>query len=266
MLDMGSVSKLAQFRPNHLKDPNAWIGHTPFAYWVIEKLRPKVFVELGTHSGNSYFSFCQSIQENQSGTKAFAVDTWEGDTHAGFYGEQVFNSVEQANLQYKSFSTLLRTTFDSAAGYFDNGSVDLLHIDGLHTYEAVKHDFDTWLPKMSKNGVVLFHDTNVRRDSFGVYRLWEELSKEYKSLEFFHSHGLGILDLSPQESRIIPSEHVEKTEMREFFAGLSDHMLTRFERDSLVRSLTWRATIPFINITSWLLRVVTLIIRPKRQR
>lgn len=266
MLDMGAVSKLAQFRPNHLKAPNGWIGHTPFAYWVIEKLRPRVFVELGTHSGNSYFSFCQSIQENETGTKAFAVDTWEGDMHAGFYGEQVFNSVEDANLQYKSFSTLLRTTFDSAAGYFDNGSVDLLHIDGLHTYEAVKRDFDTWLPKMSKKGVILFHDTNVRQGGFGVYRLWEELSKEYKSLEFFHSHGLGILDLSPEESRIIPLEDVRKKEMRGFFAGLSDHMLTRFERDSLVISLTWKANILFRNITSRLLRVATAIIRPSRRR
>jgi hypothetical protein len=261
MINASTLSRLAQFRPQHLVDPNAWIGHTPFAYWIIERLKPRVFVELGTHSGNSYFSFCQSIHDNQTESKAFAVDTWQGDTHAGFYGESVFNSVEQANLPYKSFSTLLRTTFDSAANNFEDGSVDLLHIDGLHTYEAVKHDFETWLPKMSANGVVLFHDTNVRRDDFGVYRLWQEISKDYKTLEFFHSHGLGILDLSASVSKIIPQEEVEKIEMREFFAGLSDHMLTRFERDSLVNSLTWKATAPIRVSVSWIARFLSSIVR-----
>jgi hypothetical protein len=206
----------------------------PFAYWVIEKLKPTTFVELGTHTGNSYFSFCQSIQENKTNTKSWAVDTWEGDAHAGFYDEAIFERVRHTNLQYRSFSTLLRCTFDSAAEHFADGSVDLLHIDGLHTYEAVKHDFDTWLPKMSSKGVVLFHDTNVRRDDFGVHRLWSELSSEYTSLEFFHSHGLGILELSHGSNVVIPLEGDEKNEIRILFASLGEQMLTRFERDSLL--------------------------------
>jgi len=264
----GSLLRLLNFRPNSLRAPNSWVGHLPFAYWIIQELKPSVFVELGTHTGNSYFSFCQSIKDNQTPTKAFAVDTWEGDAHAGFYDETVFSEVQQENEVYKSFSTLLRTTFDSAANYFEDKSIDLLHIDGLHTYEAVKHDFETWLPKMSDSGVILFHDTNVHRDDFGVYRFWDEISKDYLSIEFFHSHGLGIIQISDNANFQIPRDSEHRKTMREFFAGLSDHMLTYFDRDAiaadrdaiaadrdlLTQTKTFRWTMPARNLVSRLRR------------
>ena len=226
--------RLLRFNPKSLQHPDAWVGHMPFAYWVIEKLKPSTFVELGTHTGNSYFSFCQSIQENKTKTKAFAVDTWEGDAHAGTYDDSIFDGVNRTNMEYSSFSTLLRTTFDSALQQFEDGSVDLLHIDGLHTYEAVKHDFETWLPKLSSKAVVLFHDTNVRRDDFGVFQLWSELSNKYNTLEFFHSNGLGILEISQESNAIVPVEEDKKSELRDLFALLSEQMLIRFQRHSLL--------------------------------
>ncbi|WP_342479224.1 class I SAM-dependent methyltransferase [Paenibacillus sp. FSL H7-0350] len=68
-------------------------------------------------------------------------------------------------------ASLLRMTFDEAVGTFEDNSIDLLHIDGLHTYEAIKHDYECWLPKLADNSVVLFHDITVRMDDFGVYQL-----------------------------------------------------------------------------------------------
>ncbi len=173
---------------------SAWCSHIPFANWIVGAAAPRVFVELGSHTGVSYLSFCNAVERWQLATKCFAVDTWRGDQHAGYYGDDVYAALsEQNQRRFPSFSNLIRSTFDDALAFFADGSIDLLHIDGLHTYHAVRQDFENWLPKLSDRAVVLFHDTNVRRDDFGVWRLWAELSGRYPSFEFLHGFGLGVL-------------------------------------------------------------------------
>jgi len=180
--------------PERCDARSAWLGHIPFGFWLVGALGPRVLVELGTHWGHSYFAFCQAIRDLGLPTKAFAVDTWAGDEHSGYYGDDVFVDVDNWNEQrFATFSTLLRSTFDAAAEGFDVSSIDLLHIDGLHTYDAVKHDFENWLPKMSPRGIVLLHDIAETRDDFGVHVLWSELVERYPTVGFEHSHGLGVV-------------------------------------------------------------------------
>ncbi len=180
---------------------STWVDHMPFAYDLVATLQPSKIVELGTHNGLSFFTFCQALQENNVDGLAYAVDTWQGDEHTGAYGEEVFEMVrDHCREHYRGNSYLLRMTFDEAADHFADQSIDLLHIDGLHTYDAVSHDFQTWLPKVRPGGVVLFHDIEARMEDFGVWRFWQDIKPQYQSYEFRFGFGLGVV-IVPGASR-----------------------------------------------------------------
>ena len=90
-------------------------------------------------------------------------------------GFQIVEKVVSDN--YLNIGNLIRSTFDDAVDRFQDETINLLHIDGYHTYEAVSHDYNTWLPKVAKNGIVLFHDIEVRSGDFGVYKFWDEVKR-----------------------------------------------------------------------------------------
>jgi hypothetical protein len=170
--------------------PSGWRGHEDFMAWLLECKRPAVYVELGVHTGYSYFVACQTVKRLGSKTKCYGIDTWLGDDHAGHYGEEVFAAVSQWNGRYE-FSSLIRSTFDDAVSRFPATSIDLLHIDGRHDYEDVKHDFEKWEPKLFPGATVLFHD--ICAPEFGVSRFWNEIRLKHNSFEFDHASGLGVL-------------------------------------------------------------------------
>jgi hypothetical protein len=223
--------------PDRLVQPGSWVEHIPFAMFLIYILHPKRIVELGTHTGNSYCAFCQAIKEQGLDSECFAIDTWKGDIHSGFYGEEIWNDLKNYHDPlYGEFSKLIKSTFDQAVHLFDDGSIDLLHIDGLHTYEAVRHDFETWLPKVNSGGVILLHDTMVRDNNFGVWKFWEELRPEFPNFEFYHGSGLGVLVHGNEYSellRIFFEKKQDHNELRNFFSFIG----SRWDRELTMRTL-----------------------------
>jgi hypothetical protein len=220
---------------------SAWVAHIPFAMFLIGLLRPKRLVELGSGWGVSYCAFCQAVKELRLATQCHAIDTWQGDRHAGNCGQNVLDDLKQHHDHlYSLFSHLIQASFDEACELFENDSIDLLHIDGGHSYEAVKHDFETWLPKLTPSSVVLFHDTEVRdRETFGVWRFWDEIKETYPHFEFYHSYGLGVLapgkHVPEALSALLCASKTDAEKIRQFFANLGER-ITLFHDLSIQKS------------------------------
>ena len=180
--------------------PSPWMGHVPFMFVLFQALKPKFYVELGVHNGCSFLAAASAAASYAPECRLIGIDTWQGDNHAVYgEGDAILAKLNQTVQAHFSNVTLVRDFFDNHAPQIANQSVDVLHIDGLHTYEAVKHDFETWLPKMTDNGVIIFHDTEVFDKGFGVYQFFDELSANYPHFKFKHSFGLGVLFLGKSE-------------------------------------------------------------------
>ncbi len=208
-----------------------WEGHIPFAFYLVDALRPKQIVELGTYNGLSYFSFCQAVAWLGLETRTTAIDTWSGNQGGLEYdGDTVFASVAARNSQYP-FSRLIRADFADAPVLFADCSIDLLHIDGDHRYERVAADFRRYYPKLSPDAIVLFHDTRLGGES-GVWRVFEGLL--FPKFEFFHDYGLGVLAMGkiPDDLRPwfeAPRQHLDW--IRRLYEHLGETLAQRATQD-----------------------------------
>jgi O-antigen biosynthesis protein len=225
-----------------------WVQHVPFAFWLVDVLRPRRIVELGTHKGVSYSAMCQAVKTLGLDTSCFAIAPWKGDEHASPDGEEIYHSFAAFNdKHYGAFSQLVRSTFDNALCHFEDGSIDLLHIDGLHTYEAVQHNYDSWLPKLAANAVVLFHDTNVREMECGVFLLWNEITAGRPHFSFLHGCGLGVLgrgrDYPPALRALFDASEDRRliSAIRETFGTLGRLVQSLSERPFLDQSISEHA-------------------------
>jgi len=244
--------------------PSTWIEHAPFAFWLVENHRPQIIVELGSHYGFSYFCFCQQVRQLKLPTRCFAVDTWKGDKHSGFYGDEVLEELKRYHDPiYGDFSRLTRATFDEALAEIEDGSVDLLHIDGRHEYEDVRHDFHSWQRKLSSRAIVLMHDTQVRQLDFGVLRFWQEISQGRPHFEFQHGYGLGVLgegkDFSTIEFPLFEAgrDPAATAAIRKAYArrGSRMHSLARRLTPAWLRKMVWRIAPALVLKVKWRIRV-----------
>lgn len=172
----------------------------------VKKLKPMVIVEIGTRKGGTLFVWCRYT----SARKVVSIDL-PGGIHGGGYPEekqrlyQYFLS-DQPNrtlhlLQQDSHDVATLARLESILGA---DPIDFLFIDGDHTYNGVKSDFDLYSKFVRKGGVIAFHDiVDNKTDhedaaTIEVPRFWREIKEKYIHKEFIQENnranmGIGML-------------------------------------------------------------------------
>jgi len=207
---------------------SSWVGHVPFLHTLIAQIQPRTYVELGVFNGCSYFAASAALKAHGGG-QCTGVDTWLGDVHCGEFKQGVYNWFISRKNKFCPESNIIQKTFSDALCDVQDASIDVLHIDGTHTYEAVKEDYLTWLPKVSQGGVILFHDTMERQQDFGVWRLWEELAELHDfRFQFEHAHGLGIIvkGVPSLELHLLLDRLSSDTFLRDRFAAAGKNLVS----------------------------------------
>ena len=167
---------------------------------AVEKLNPKVIVEVGTNMGGSLFCFTKVAT---SDALIISVDLPDG---MGGGGYPLYRSDF-----YKSFATnnqkmhLLRenshddNTLNKVKQILGNQKIDFLFLDGDHSYEGIKQDFEMYSPLVRSGGLVGFHDIkpSLPDNWRQVGPFWEELKRQYKHEIFWDDSlswgGIGVV-------------------------------------------------------------------------
>lgn len=153
-------------------------------------LRPRCIVEIGTARGGTLFALTRVAADDAI---IISVDLPGGVFGGGYPAWK--------RLVYQRFASpgqtmhLLRAdshafeTFHQVRQLLGGREVDVLFIDGDHTYAGAKHDFDQYKSLVRSGGLIALHDIAENRwdQSVQVDRLWSELKLrgEFESVEEF---------------------------------------------------------------------------------
>lgn len=157
---------------------SAWL-----LYGLARSIKPKVCVEIGSARGKSACAVGLALRRNGGG-KLYAIDphsptNWNDTSSVDSFA--IINEHLQKS-GAADFVEIVRKTSSEAAKGWDK-KIDLIFIDGDHSYEGVKADWELFLPHLNEFGVVVFHDTlwdlrpdpKLARADMGVPRFVDEL-------------------------------------------------------------------------------------------
>jgi len=153
---------------------------------IMADLRPRVVLEIGTMGGGTLFLFTRAADPN---AKIISIDLPGGPFGGGYPRWKI--------PLYKSFSKegqriyLIRRdshdpqTLEEVKRILGDEKVDFLFIDGDHTYEGVKRDFEMYSPLVREGGIIAFHDIvpGPPENVGGVPEFWNRIKTRYRHLE-----------------------------------------------------------------------------------
>ena len=168
------------------------------------RAKPKNMLEIGTAKGGTLWLWCQLAHPQ---ARIISVDLPDGPFGGGYQPEDIPRlltySTNHQWIQLFRGDSHNPQMFRSVKRFLNGEKLDLLFIDGDHTYEGVKEDWDTYSPLVAENGIVVFHDIveHTAVPDCDVTTLWNELKRLHKTEEFIDPSngaswaGIGVIDM-----------------------------------------------------------------------
>lgn len=130
-------------------------------------LRPRVVVEIGCDAGGTLYCW------RQLGAAVLGITLPDNTPPTGGQGYPLKRHGARVLLADSGDPAARAWLVEQLAGR----SIDVLHIDGDHSYEGVSSDFDTYSPLVRSGGLVLVHDVlNVWDQRVDVPRWWAQMA------------------------------------------------------------------------------------------
>ena len=171
---------------------------------IFKDADPTVIMEIGTANGGALFCFARMASK---GATLISIDLPEGKFGGGYSAEKIpfyeaFAKPGQ-DLYLLREDSHVPETLKKAEEILRGRQIDFLFIDGDHSYEGVKKDFEMYSPLVRKGGIVAFHDVapkGIPELTGGVPRFWKEISDKYSSRVFIKDmdqtgFGIGVLSM-----------------------------------------------------------------------
>ena len=167
---------------------------------IIKRNNPKTIVEIGTKKGGTLFLWSRVT----SARKIISIDLPGGEFGGGYHPQKKklykhFVIDKPTRMHLIQRDSHQEETFNLLREYLDGNKIDFLFIDGDHTYNGVKQDFEMYSTLVNKNGIIAFHDIVPHfRSSCQVDKFWEEIKGQFKYKEIIDepnqtSMGIGLL-------------------------------------------------------------------------
>lgn len=167
----------------------------------LRKQKPKTVVEIGTAKGGMFYALCQIADPFAT---LVSIDLPGGSFGGGYTQKDVrkFRTYKKGNqaLHFLMLDSHDEGTLKRLKKILNGKSVDVLVIDGDHSYHGVKRDWELYHPLVANDGVVIFHDIlyHPQVPQCQVDKFWNKIKKNYQTEEFVDAGdanwgGIGVL-------------------------------------------------------------------------
>jgi predicted O-methyltransferase YrrM len=146
---------------------------------IVRKMQPRSVLEIGTAQGGVFWLFCKISAPDAT---LISLDLPPSDRHSG--GQPVFVDLDRMKKSGQRVKKVLGDSHDLATlqnvrSILAGQPLDLLLIDGDHTYAGVRRDYEMYGALVRSGGIIAFHDI-IQTDWEGckVDLLWHELQHD----------------------------------------------------------------------------------------